>query len=114
MPGKERSLASKSGVVERSLIGDRVVKGRLEEHLVLPLEAINVHIGMSRRGHRTASSGRCVTVRCTYRGVYRGVYTRWVPGHVPTAHPGSSWLILSHSWLVLLPGLASSDGFTLF
>ena len=43
LPGKERSLAGFDSVVERLLIGDRPVTGRLIDHLVLPLTGLNVH-----------------------------------------------------------------------
>ena len=40
MPGTERSLRPFNALVERLLIGDRVEKGRSQDHLILPLTAL--------------------------------------------------------------------------
>ena len=77
MPGKERSLARFCAVVETSDSGDRAVKGRRWDHLILPLWSLNVHIVDTARcvpsGLASTSAGGCTLEGCT--GVYRGVYT---------------------------------------
>ena len=57
--------------VERSIIGDGLVKGVSRDHLVLPLLASEVH-------YRRMRSGRVgVHVEGCTRRVYRGVHTGW-------------------------------------
>ena len=75
MPGTERSLGPFDARVERSLIGDRLVKGRLRDHLVLPLRGLNVHIRAVQGGadFDMCSAGGVPGV-CTWRGVHGGVY----------------------------------------
>ena len=76
MPATERSLGPERRVVETSVIGARVGKGRLSEHLVLPLGAINVH-------HRAVTTAVASYPAMRVRGVARtGVHAGGVLGRV--------------------------------
>ena len=76
MPGTERSLALNEHAVERSDSGDRAERDVSQEHLVLPLRALNVHIRQCSgacTGYVGGARAGGVYLGCTWRGV-PGVY----------------------------------------
>ena len=77
LPGTERSLALFWRVVERLIIGDGPVKRLSGDHLVLPLEAINVHCQRTAGAVASYPAMACTGV-CTHGGVYRGCTTAGV------------------------------------
>ena len=117
MPGTERSSGLIDARVETCLIGDRVVKGRSRDRLVLPLRLLNVHIAQVR-GMLTSTCARqvgtsvgCTSVGCTSVGCTVLLYLSWLcPGSaLALPGPGSPW-----PWLSLLLTLPHFSCFSLF